>query len=167
MKNKIAILIAGIALFFATPSAQAQGGGGTVRGPVKMQPQAIISGTVTAVAADTTKNADTSYAWFNSQYGWDLTMQVTNTVLTGTTAGVITYQGSPDNVNWYSLISDSSQCKTCGYQLTVGASTITGCAQFPKCKFPYVRAQIITTGTQTSILTGKLWEWSQFVTNLN
>jgi hypothetical protein len=145
---------------------------GTVRNNVPMQRQKIASGVVTNIFVnDTTVNTDTSFLWFSNILGWNVQVQWTITNVTGTTGGTVVYQGSPDNVNWYTVMTDTLQCNSCLATntvsgLTSGATTLKS-AIFKGFPYAYIRVRDITSGTQTSYIAGKITEWSAFSTNLN
>lgn len=157
-------LILGLLLITAVSFAQT----GQRTGPLK----AYNAQGVAQPAGDTTVNVDTSYAWNgasdNSQ--WNQGMQFVCTTLTGTCTPSIVVQGSNDattitNGTWYTITNNTTQVST-----NVNTGTVAGTTYLfviPLCQFKYIRVRNITSGTQTSILSGTYWKWSPFVTNLN
>lgn len=164
--KKIISILAVLLLISGVTFAQ-----GTVRANVKMQAQSYVAGVITNVSRDTTTNVDSTYNWFAGILGWNVQIQTTVTNVTGTTGGTLIYQGSPDNVNWYTVMTDTIQCNACVATVTVtgltGAATKVVSAVFKGFPYAYVRVRDITSGTQTSYMTCKITEWSAFTTNLN
>lgn len=147
-------------------------GQGTVRANARLQSQKVINGTITNISYnDTTLNTDTTYLYYGGILGWNISVQWNIVNVTGTAGATTIYQGSPDNVNWYVISTDTVQCNTCLATAVVSgltsAATVTKAAIFKNFPFANFRARTITSGTQTSYLSGKITEWSNFVTNLN
>ncbi len=147
-------------------------GQGTVRSNVALQRQKIASGVITNISVnDTTVNTDTSYLWYGNILGWNIQVQWTAANVSGTTGGTVIYQGSPDNVNWYTVLADVTQCSACTSSTTISSLTsggkVSNAAVFKSFPFRYFRVQEITSGTQTSFVSGSITEWSAFETSLN
>lgn len=145
---------------------------GTVRGNIPMQRQKYVNGVIVNITVnDTTVNTDTTYTWFSSILGWNVQIQTTVQNVTGTTGGTLIYQGSPDNVNWYTIMTDTVQCNSCVATVTVtslgSASSKIVSAVFKNFPYANIRVRDITSGTQTSYIASKITEWSPFSTNLN
>ena len=121
------------------------------------------TGYVAKSTPDTTVNTDTTYLANTSGYttdynvGWEAT--ITN--VSGTTGGTVTAQGSDDNINWYPVVSSALEMTTQTTTITVsgltGGATKTFTYKWPSHQFTYYRLQFITSGTQTSVMTGAAW----------
>jgi hypothetical protein len=159
MKRIIAIVA--ILATFCT-GAQAQYTGFTM---VNVRPSG------TTVANDTTSNTDTSYLYFATggvsgtkeiKYNNDLLIKWTNTQLSGTSGGTVILQGSPTGTftnttgDWQTLINDKTQSVTLTDTVTVSGTT-SGTFIIRSCPYRYIRARYISSGTQTSTLTGTAW----------
>jgi len=124
-------------------------------------------------AADTTINADTTYLILDTNYNngggttpgsissyGDVIVNWTNTQLTGTSGGSVIFQGSMTGVfavvgDWVTLVCDKNGALV---KDTVTVSGTTGGTFIiPNCKFRYIRARYISSGTQTSTLVGTAW----------
>lgn len=163
--KKILSILAILITVAATTYGQAS------RANQKMQRQKFVGSVpVNITTNDTTVNTDTSFVWFGSVLGWNLTVQWTETNVTGTTGGTVIYQGSNDNVNWYTLAADTTQCNACLASATISgltaAATTTKLAIFRNFQFPYIRARLTTTGTQTSFINGLITEYANYITGL-
>ena len=115
-------------------------------------------------ANDTAVNADTTYLQITTGdsalhqyedvvYEWSVVASIT-----GTTAGTVIAQGSETGIfsnsgDWVTLVSDVTQYDGSS-SISVGATNITGYFILPNVFFKYVRLRYITSGTQTSSITG-------------
>lgn len=121
------------------------------------------------VARDTTSNTDTSYLYFATgsavtdiKYNNDVLIKWTNTQLSGTSGGTVIFQASPTGTftnttgDWETLINDKTQSVTLTDSVTVSGTT-TGTFIIRSFPYRYLRARYISSGTQTSALTGTAW----------
>jgi hypothetical protein len=120
-------------------------------------------------AKDTTTNTDTTYLVYSTDgstvgsfnYYEDITYEWVNTSITGTCAGTVIAQGSntgtfagPTNAgDWVTLVSDVAQYNGSS-SITVSVGMLSQYFVFPNNKFKYIRLRYISSGTQTSVLTG-------------
>lgn len=110
---------------------------------------------------DTLVNADTSYLYNNSIYTTDYNVgwQCSIANVTGTTGGTVQAQGSDDNVNWYPVIGSATEMTTQTTTVTVSGLTAGSTQAFmykwPSHQFAYYRVRFISSGTQTSVMTGR------------
>jgi hypothetical protein len=97
------------------------------------------------VTQTTFSNADTAYAYapVRSLKAASFAATVAITQNTGTTGGSITWQGSVNGLDWFTL-----QTAT-----TISGSTVSGYSVTGVVPYNRYRALIITSGTQTSTLT--------------
>lgn len=138
----------------------------------KMVRQKYVLGVPTTTNVnDTTVNTDTSNIYIAAALGWNISLQFTATNVTGTTGATVIYQGSNDNINWYTIMTDTATCNSCLATVTVsgltGGATTVKSAMFRIFQFNYLRARYITSGTQTSYINGLCTYFSAYVTNLN
>ena len=161
-----------IVLFICLVCAAALGYGQGSRVNQVMTVQKYAAGVITNVSVnDTTTNTDTSNLFTGAVLGWNVGVQWVVKNVTGTTGGTVIYQGSNDNVNWYAVMTDTVICNSCLATVTVsgltGAATTVKAALFKGFPFYYLRARYITSGTQTSYITGKITQYGAYVNNLN
>lgn len=113
---------------------------------------------------DTTVNADTSYLTVSSsaligQYNVFIQGAVNN--ISGTTGGTVTCQGSNDFVTWYACSTSSVEPSGLTSSYTISSLTSAAVSSFgfyfPDHTFTYYRVRFISSGTQTSSVTGILW----------
>lgn len=122
---------------------------------------------------DTTVNTDTTYLYlsdgttsgvkaFNEYedlvYSWAAVPSITGTTTSGTT---IIAQGSMTGTfatvgDWITLIADLTQYNGGSSFSISGSTTLYNYFVLPRNQFKYVRLRMITAGTQTSVVTGKV-----------
>lgn len=134
--------------------------------------QKYAGGVPTGISVnDTTTNTDTSNLFTSSVLGWNVGVQWVVKNVTGTTGASVIYQGSNDNANWYTVMTDTVVCNSCLATVTVSgltsAATTTKAALFKGFPFYYLRVRYITSGTQTSYINGKITQYGSYVNNLN
>ena len=136
--------------------------------------QVTAAGTVKNIGSnDTLSGADTAYLWNgrNDHNQWStVALKYVVTQLTGTTTCTMIVQGSNDATsatsgNWTTLenyvegsvgLVDTGTVKNTTYQFLI-----------PNCNFKYLRVRAITSGTQTSILSGSYYLAAKYVGLLN
>lgn len=128
-------------------------------------------------ARDTTTNTDTSYLYYGSgdANNWNVSLLFVNTQISGTTGNTMLVQGSNDattavNGHWYTLKNSTLQsisAQAAGIADT--ATTVGTYFQFniPNCQYKYLRIRNITSGTQTSVMTGSYWLYAPYISRLN
>jgi hypothetical protein len=126
---------------------------------------------------DTTTNTDTSYLWLpgGEANSWNVGLNFVNTQITGTTGNTMIVQGSNDATSvltghWYTIKNSVTQSITSqALGIADTATTVGVYFQFnvPTCQYKYLRIRNITSGTQTSVMTGTAWLSSPYITNLN
>ena len=158
MKRIIAI-VAILAAFITGAKAQSQYTAYTM---VNVKPSGVT------VARDTTSNTDTSYLYFATggavtalTTNNDVIVRWTNTNVSGTTGGSVIFQGSPTGTftnttgDWSTLINDKTQSLITDTVTVSGTTSATFIIR--SCPYKYIRARYISSGTQTSALTGTAW----------
>ena len=117
----------------------------------------------TVKARDTTTNPDTTYLVMTTNgdgsitYPGDLVYNWTNTNISGTTGGSVIYQGSMTGTfavatGWTTLVNDKTGALVTD-TVTVSGTT-KGTLIIKNNTWKYVRARYISSGTQTSVMTG-------------
>lgn len=109
---------------------------------------------------DTTVNTDTTYlvSGLIDPY-YDLSFVAINTKVSGTPAGSIIIQGSMDN--FVSSVQTLTTNKAEAIFTTDTVTAVNGTTKieyhFPNHQLSYYRIRYISSGTQTSVMTGTLW----------
>lgn len=149
----------GLAIFGVT-DATAQGVTFTLKG---------MTAAGTIKTKDTTTNTDTTYLVYSkdgstvtpfTEYE-DVVYEWVNTSITGTCAGTVIAQGSntgtfagPTNAgDWVTLTSSTAQYNGSS-SITVTTTLLSQYFVFPNNQFKYIRLRYISSGTQTSVMTG-------------